>query len=287
MYIKGIGDICWILLLLYRCDTHKYGSKKKEKFCYCTQDLCNGAHSNSLGSTWFRFGSIWSLNPTLWTSFGSFDLMILLVLLLLRTLWSEEKKVILCTTRVQKGFLQIHISFHCCTGFVHQVRFAFLIGWTLILEPGSIVHPQEEPPNSKLCITAFQKPLWPSVYSIWISNWIFSLRNLIWEKLGWTFSCHRDDDHHDWLGLNGQDGGRGGVPRLGQCWYLSNGPLHKRRKKRGKKKEKFLHIFFRYETRRSRDVDMLQHNALCEKGNIVGGGPEQFREVGEKDLKCK
>ena len=201
-------------------------------------------------------------------------------------IWRKESDS-MYDTRVQKGFLQIHISFHCCTGFVHQVRFAFLIGWTLILEPGSIVHPQEEPPNSKLCITAFQKPLWPSVYSIWISNWIFSLGNLIWEKLGWTFSCHRDDDHHDWLGLNGQDGGRGGVPRLGQCWYLSNGPLHKRRKKRGKKKEKFLHIFFRYETRRSRDVDMLQHNALREKGNIVGGGPEQFREVGEKDLKCK
>ena len=95
-----------ILVLLYRCDTHKYGSKKKEKFCYCTQDLCNGAHSNSLGSTWLQFGvnfgSIWSLDLTLCTSLGSFDLMILLVLLLLRTLWSEEKKVILCTTRVQK-----------------------------------------------------------------------------------------------------------------------------------------------------------------------------------------
>ena len=34
-----------------------------------------------------------------------------------------------------------YISFHCCTGFVHQVRFAFLIGWTLILGRGSIVHP--------------------------------------------------------------------------------------------------------------------------------------------------
>ena len=28
-----------------RCDTHKYGAKKKEKFCYCTKDFCNSAPS--------------------------------------------------------------------------------------------------------------------------------------------------------------------------------------------------------------------------------------------------
>ena len=78
------------MIILHRCDTHKYGSKKKEKFCYCTQDLCNGAHSNSLGSLWLQFGvnfgSVWSLDLTLWTSFGYLDLVIFLVLLLLRTL---------------------------------------------------------------------------------------------------------------------------------------------------------------------------------------------------------
>ena len=36
------------------CDTHKYGQKKSEKYCYCTEDFCNTSslpvpHSSLLG----------------------------------------------------------------------------------------------------------------------------------------------------------------------------------------------------------------------------------------------
>ena len=72
-------------------------------------------------------------------------------------IWSNESDPMYDKAASRKDFCK-YISFHCCTGFVHQVRFAFLIGSTLILGPGSIVHPQqEEPPNSKLCISAFQE----------------------------------------------------------------------------------------------------------------------------------
>ena len=76
-------------------------------------------------------------------------------------IWRKESDPTMYDDASRKDFWKYN-SFHCCTGFVHQVRFAFLI-----LGPGSIVHPQqEEEPNSKLCISAFQKPLWLHVYSI-------------------------------------------------------------------------------------------------------------------------